>query len=344
MKRLPWPSFVYGAILLYLFLDLRACHGPLYHSIHARRDQELAQSDAERWVAVVNREPITGAQIDLAVDRHLFQRGKTRSDLPEKNLALIRRAVLSEVINDTLIRQYADGEKFVAPLPETERFVALWESQFSDPDALAELAAFHHTTPEEIRAELARVWTRHRWLEQRIAPGVEVTDDEVRAWYEENKDTGEGFREPEKVRARHIFLSTVELNDETRETLIRDLHRQITAGETTFEDIARALSEDPQSKARGGDLGWLSQDRIPPEFAEVVFDLPLKTVSEPFRTPIGWHIAEVLEHQAERPVTFEEAAEEIRAHLKNERTEETVAIFLTKLRTVANLKIFPENF
>lgn len=344
MKRLPWRSFLYGAILLYLFLDLRTCHGPLYESIQSRRDPDLVRAKEERWVAVVNREPITGAQLDLAVDRHLFQRGKIRSDLPEKNLAPIRRAVLSEVINNTLVRQYADGEKFVAPLSETQRFVALWESQFPDPDALALLAAFHNTTPEEIRAELARVWTRHRWLEHRIAPAVEVTDAEVRAWYEENKASGEGFQEPEKVRARQVFVSTVEIDDETHETLIGDLHRQITAGEATFEEIARAHSEDPRTKPRGGDLGWLSRDRTPPEFAEVVFALPVGAVSEPFRSPLGWHIAEVLQHQAERPVTFEEVAEEIRAHLKNERTDETVAIFLKKLRTVANLNIFPENF
>ena len=344
MKRLPWRSLLYGVILLYLFLDLRTCHGPLYQSIQSRRDPELARAKAERWVAVVNREPITSAHLDLAVDRHLFQRGKTRTDLPAKNLAPIRRSVLSHLIDETLIRQYADGEKFVAPADETERFVAAWEGQFSEPDLFAEVAAYHGTTPDEIRAELTRVWTRHRWLEQRIAPGVEVTDAEVSAWYEENKDSGEGFREPEKVRARHIFLSTVEVDDETRETLIRELHRKLTAGEATFDELARANSEDPRSKPRGGDLGWFARDRVPAEFAEVVFALPVGTLSEPFRSPLGWHIAEVIEHQAERPVTFDEVGEEIRVHLKNERTQETVAIFLKKLRTVANLKIFPENF
>jgi parvulin-like peptidyl-prolyl isomerase len=67
------------------------------------------------------------------------------------------------------------------------------------------------------------------------------------------------------------------------------------------------------------------------------------TLSEPFRTGIGWHIVEVLEKQEERPVDFEEVEEEIRDHLGNQRTEETVKVLLEKLRSVANIRLFPEN-
>jgi parvulin-like peptidyl-prolyl isomerase len=66
-------------------------------------------------------------------------------------------------------------------------------------------------------------------------------------------------------------------------------------------------------------------------------------LSDPFRTGIGWHIVEVLDRQEERPVTFEEVEFEIRHHLENQRTAEVVEILMKKLRTVANIRLFPEH-
>ncbi len=343
MKRFPWRILLYAAFLLYLFLDLKACQGPLHQAISQRRDATLEAAVANGWVAIVNQEPITRNQLDLAVYRHLYQRSKQDDEIPEKNLNMIRRAVLQGLINDTLIRQYADGEGFTAPTEETDEFIANWVLQFHDAEELAERAAVQNLGEEELRAELARTWSRKRWLEQRIAPGIDVTEEEVRTWFEENRDTGEGFGEPEKVRARHIFLSTVEVDDETREEKIRDLHRQLTEGTSSFEELAAAFSEDPRTKGNDGDLNWFSRDRVPEDFASVAFELEPGKLSDPFRTSIGWHIVEVLDRQSARPVEFEEVKTEIRHHLENIRTEQTIKVLLEKLRTVANIRLFPEH-
>jgi len=62
-----------------------------------------------------------------------------------------------------------------------------------------------------------------------------------------------------------------------------------------------------------------------------------------FKTRLGWHLVEVLERQAERPVSYEEIVVEIKQHLESERTEATVKELMQKLRKVANLQLFPEN-
>lgn len=343
MKRFPWRIVLYIVFIGYLFLDLKACNGPLKQAISKRNDLTREAAEKHRWVALVNQEPITGEQLDLAVARYLYQRGKSYEDIPTKNLRMIRRAALQTLINETLVRQYADGEGFRAPREEVESFVSTWISQFPDAIEFAEKASKQGMREEELRKELARIWSRKKWLENRIAPGVDVTDEEVKTWFEENRETGAGFTEPEKIHARHIFLSTVEVDDESREEMIRDLHRQIVEKESTFEELAGAFSDDPKTKKIGGDLNWFARDRVPADFAGPVFAMQPGELSEPFRTKIGWHIVEVLDRQEERPVEFSEVEREIRHHLENQRTSETVERLMKKLRTVANIRLFPEQ-
>lgn len=343
MKKFPWRIFVYLAFLLYLFLDLRVCSGPLHRAFDERNDNTTEAAARHGWVALVNQEPITRTQLDLAVFRHLYQRGRHDDPPPERNQSMIRRAVLHELIEDTLIRQYADGTGFTAPEEEVEAYIARWESQFESAEDLAERAEPQGLSPEALREELARTWSRKRWLEQRIAPGIDVTEGEVRAWFDANRESGEGFVEPEKVRARHLFVSTVEADDEEHENLIRELHRRLESGQSAFEELAAEASEDPRTKNRGGELNWFARDRMPEAFAEVAFGLETGKISEPFRTEIGWHVVEVIERRPERPLSFEEVRDEIRVHLENERTRDTVDQLLEKLDKVANIRLFPEN-
>ncbi|MDF1860704.1 MAG: peptidylprolyl isomerase [Verrucomicrobiales bacterium] len=343
MKQFPWRIVLYLVFLGYLFVDLKACNGPLKRAISKRSDVAREDAAKYKWVAIVNQEPVSYRQLEVAVFRHLYQRGKAPEEIPEANLKMIRRAVLQSLINETIVRQHADGDGYEAPAEEVDAFVSRWISQFASGTEMAKRSIEQRLEDSGLREELGRIWSHKKWLEQRIAPGIDVTDEEVRAWFDANRETGEGFTEPEKVRARHIFLSTVETDDETRETLIRDLHRQIVEKESTFEEIAKTYSEDPKTKKIGGDLNWLARDRVPDDFSEVVFAMDPETLSEPFRTGIGWHIVEVLEKQAERPVDFKEVEAEIRDHLENQRTEDTVKVLLEKLRSVANIRLFPEN-
>ncbi len=346
MKRFPWRSLLYTGILLYLLVDLRWCQGPLYWKIQSQRAHTTAEVAAKNgWVAVVNQEPITRRQLTIALQRYLFQRGKMPEEIPEATLKMMKQAVVQRLINDTLIRQYADGEKFDAPQKEIDAFIESWESQFASPEILKERSDLQNLSKQQRDAELARIWSRKRWLEDQIEPGVDVTSEEVRQFFDVNHKKGSGFTEPEKVRARHIFVSTVEADDEAREKMIRDAYVKLNDAENpaNFADLAKAISDDARSKLRGGDLNWFSRERMPKDFCKHVFPLEKGEISEPFKTSIGWHIVEVLDRQAERPVTFEEAADEIRAHLESTRREETIKVLIKKRRRVAKIELFYQN-
>ena len=80
-----------------------------------------------------------------------------------------------------------------------------------------------------------------------------------------------------------------------------------------FAAIARESSEDLGSKAAGGDLGVIEKDMAEPAFEQALFALPLGGVSDPVRTPAGWHVIQLRELTpgSERP--FEEVRAELEA-------------------------------
>ncbi|MBT8423119.1 MAG: peptidylprolyl isomerase, partial [Gammaproteobacteria bacterium] len=100
-----------------------------------------------------------------------------------------------------------------------------------------------------------------------------------------------------QVRARHILLQTDELMDDAvvRQRL-EDIREQLLAGDD-FAAIATAVSEDPGSAVDGGDLGWAGPGTFVPEFESTLAALEINEISEPFKTPFGWHIIQLLDRR-----------------------------------------------
>lgn len=93
---------------------------------------------------------------------------------------------------------------------------------------------------------------------------------------------------------RHIMLTPNEIRNEQQTIAeINELRERILAGED-FASIARQHSDDATSVVAGGDLDWISEGGMPREFELVINDLEENTLSEPFSSQTGWHIAEVL--------------------------------------------------
>ena len=114
---------------------------------------------------------------------------------------------------------------------------------------------------------------------------------------------------------RHIMLSPNEIrNEEQTITEIQELRQRILSGED-FAVIARQHSDDATSVVAGGDLDWVNEGGMPPEFEAVIQVLEENTLSEPFDSATGWHIAEVLgrrESDLSQQYTRSQAANSLR--------------------------------
>jgi peptidyl-prolyl cis-trans isomerase D len=130
-----------------------------------------------------------------------------------------------------------------------------------------------------------------------IAAAVASRGDEIRKLYEEG---GELYNRPERLHARHI-LRTVASDAPAEEVErvrgeIAGAAQRIANGEP-FEQVASELSQDPGSRANGGDLGFFARGQMVKEFEDKAFALTPGQVSEPVKTEFGFHLIEVLERQ-----------------------------------------------
>lgn len=123
-----------------------------------------------------------------------------------------------------------------------------------------------------------------------------------------------------ETKVRHILIqpNKVVTPEDAGLQLLR-LRQQIRDG-ADFAELAREYSDDT-SAAQGGDLGWNPPGRFVPRFQEVVDDLPIGGLSEPFETQFGWHIVEVLDR---RETDFTDVVAENRAYqvIRERKAEE----------------------
>lgn len=130
-----------------------------------------------------------------------------------------------------------------------------------------------------------------------------VTDEEVEAYYEENKDR---FVSAPTASAKHILVDT---EDKCNEVLA-----EINAGTKTFEDAAKEYSTCP-SKERGGDLGTFGKGQMVPEFDAAVFGAEVGKVLGPVKTQFGYHLIRVKELRQAETQPFESVKDQIRQSL-----------------------------
>lgn len=145
-----------------------------------------------------------------------------------------------------------------------------------------------------------------------------------------------------QVHARHILIKTSPLvsDDEARKRLLR-LRERILGGED-FAKLARANSEDPGSAVKGGDLGWANPSIYVQEFQDAINNTQVNSVSQPFKSPFGWHILQVLGWR-DYDNTEEARRNQAFQALRQRKIEEAQQNWLRRLRDEAYVEIRLDN-
>jgi peptidyl-prolyl cis-trans isomerase SurA len=138
----------------------------------------------------------------------------------------------------------------------------------------------------------------------------------------------------DETHAQHILLQTNAIRDEEQtKQQARELHDRLKTG-ADFTELAKKYSDDPGSKASGGDLGWAASGIFAPDFQTQIDALKDGEMSAPFRSSFGWHIARVLERRS-RDVTEETRRGRARTAIQNRKVAEEYDGWLRKLRQEA---------
>lgn len=133
----------------------------------------------------------------------------------------------------------------------------------------------------------------------------------------------------QQTHARHILVKTSELVSETEaKRRLVALKERLDHG-ANFAELARLHSND-LSATKGGDLGWLSAGDTVPEFERAMDALKPGEVSEPVRSPFGWHLIQVQERRTD--VSQERKRLRARQALRERKADEAYQDWLRQLR------------
>ncbi len=145
-----------------------------------------------------------------------------------------------------------------------------------------------------------------------------------------------------QTHARHILVRTDEVtSDEDARRRLSQLRERIISGDD-FDTLARSNSDDKASAIKGGDLGWVSPGNLVPAFEEQMDNLAINEVSEPFKTPFGWHIVQVLGRR-DYDATDETRRDQARQAVRDAKAEEALENYLRQLRDEAYIELRLED-
>jgi len=171
-------------------------------------------------------------------------------------------------------------------------------------------------TQEDIKADIINYLNTLKLLE----PRVTVTEEEIREYFEENKDY---YAIQEKVEASHILV-----DDEATAIKIK---KMLDDGKD-FAELAAEYSKDTSNAQNGGKLGYFGRGEMVEAFEDAAFSMDIDEISDPVKTEFGYHIIKVTGRIEAQEPSLENNREEIKETLMSEKIGDEYSIWLSEKR------------
>jgi peptidyl-prolyl cis-trans isomerase SurA len=255
----------------------------------------------DRIVAVVNKEVITYSELHEAVDR--AERQLARQGTPAPQRAVLERQVLERLILDKAQLQLARDTGIRVDELQVDRAVEriAQSNNMTLADfrrALESDGVVFDSWRNDIRNQMLMARLREREVDNR----VQVSDSEVDLFLEQQKNHPD---ERTEYNLAHVLVRVPEGASPERIRDARTRAEQAVAevkGGAPFARVAAAYSDAPDA-LQGGALGWRSRERLPELFADALAHMKPGEVSEPLRSPAGFHVIQLIDERGVAPET-----------------------------------------
>lgn len=302
-----------------------------------------------------------GALADPANLRKL--RESTLEQLIDRELMIQEGAKLKLKVREREIDNAVDEIK--ARFKKNERGEPLDEAQAE--------AAFQETIKKEgldwakFRERLSRQIMARKVLDEAVkSKMVPPPEEEIKAYFAKvesyiaSKSTGipAGMDEEDALALREVSSQVKALSSErvrVQRVLIRvspgaseneknrakktaeGIKKRLDEGED-FAKVAKEESEDPESAARGGDLGYVLRGVAPPELEKAAFSLGVGDTSAPIYTEAGYNVIRVTEKRAAEKPEYEKFKDELANFLGGVSFQKKIETFVKGLRDKATIE------
>jgi len=259
----------------------------------------------------------------------------------ERRIAKLTSQVLDEMVNDELEVQAAEAAKIDVESSEVQAALDDIKQQNNlDDTGLASALSAQGFTLANYKQEVRRQMLRLRAENQLIAPKVQVSEEDVRARYDQMA------RRTEQVQAVKLSHMLFKLPDHPTEQQIAEAKEKAAKaiarvrGGEEFAKVAQSDSEDDATKSTGGELGWFQHGSMAnPEWEPIVFAMDKGDVRGPVTGPQGFHVFQVTEIKRSDLKPFNEMKEQLSRELRRREQEKLIQNWRDDLRKKAYIDI-----
>ncbi len=295
----------------------------------------------DRVVAIVDNSIIL--ESELAIRMTPYEADVEGIDDPKeraRRLEKLRGQVLEELVNEELIYQAAGDARIEVTAKEIDAAITDIRNQNKlDEQQFQQALVAQGYTLSAYRQDIQRQLTRVKAMNQLVAPRVNVTDDEVRARYDQMVRRSEAVS---AVQLSHILFTLPERPTEAEVTAAKataaDAMGRVKRGEA-FAEVAAQVSEDPGTRAGGGELGWIERGSLDPQWEGVVFSMDKGELRGPISGPTGLHVFFVSEGKRNEMKGFDELKEQIRGDLRRREMDKQTQTWIADLRKKAFIDV-----
>jgi peptidyl-prolyl cis-trans isomerase C len=296
-------------------------------------------ADPNAVVVRVNGEDITRGEILNVVGAALQRMG---GQVPPQQMQQVQGQLYEQFKNDLINKKLLDAAVAAASIVVADADISAEldtiRSRIPEGQDLETVLTAQGTSIEQVTEGIKSELATRQFIESKVEGIDDATEAEAQEFYTANPDS---FKKPENVSASHILVKFDATDSDeaktAKKTQIEKIRSDIINEVVTFEDAAKTHSGCP-SGAQGGSLGTFGKGRMVPEFELAAFTQEIGEIGEVVETQFGYHIIKVTEHQDEGVVSFDEAKEQLLAHLSAQKKQQAIVDFVKSLRDSATIE------
>ncbi len=322
----------------------------------SKSDFTINGKPVPKVVATVNGTELTSDLLKREMIGYKLMISRQNQSVETKDEEKVAQGLLMKAIDAELIYQQGVKKDIKIDSATIERELNHIQKQFPDKKLFLAALAAQRLSFDVLKKNIKMELVKEEFIRMEIAPRVNVDDAKVKSFYEDNKAT---FKKPATYQVSHIYVAIPDASEGEAETaedrakakeivdwVKKEARNKINKAASAlkagrgFADVAKEFSEDAKTAGKGGDLGFIMKGQTLPEITDTMAKLQVGETSGVIESSIGFHIIQVTNKKASRPIALDEVKAEILNHLLKFETEKLLQSFLAKLRKNSDIKIF----
>ncbi len=296
-----------------------------------------AADTAKDQVAIVNNTVITRQELESEITLAKNRMAAQGQPMTEEAVKKISEQILDQLIDMELLLQESQKQKIEATDASVSEYVDKFKARFKTPEAYEKALKELNVSEADLKLKTKKGLTVQKLIEKQVISKIDISDTDNRSFYDSNPQF---FKQPEQVQARHILIKSTPKDEKAQQekalAKIKEVQKEVEAG-GDFAALAKKYSEGPSGK-NGGDLGYFGRGQMVKPFEDAAFGLEPGQTSDIVKTQFGYHLIKVTGKKAASTTPYEDVKEKIGAHLKQQKTNESVKAYIESLKKGAKIE------